>query len=84
MGIRTALRQGKAVTFAVLLVGIWTVLVWLDVYVSIEWASADFVGQSFVSGVVGLIVLAVLFGLLVVLYGELGETDPAPDPWPPR
>lgn len=84
MGARTALQQSKTVMFAVLLVGLWTVLVAINVYGSIDWGASGFAGRSVVGGIAGLLVLAVTLGLLVTLYSELSETEPAPEAWPPR
>ena len=93
MPLRTAIRQNRILTFAVLLVGAWTVLSWLHVLsISQSFVSGTvpiaspgtLVGQVWVSGLVGLLVMLVFLGLLVVLWGELGELDPLPDSFPPE
>lgn len=93
MPLRTAINQNKILTFALLLVGAWTVLTWLQVLSSSEAflsssvpvvSPVTAVGQVWVSGLVGLLVLLVFLGLLVVLWGELGETDPLPETFPPE
>ncbi|WP_096391355.1 hypothetical protein [Halopenitus persicus] len=83
MGLRTALRQTRWITIGALAVAIWTVVVWFDVLELMEWTAMDYVGRSAISGVVGLIVLGALIVLLVALFGELGEEEPAPESWPP-
>ncbi|MFC4439252.1 MULTISPECIES: hypothetical protein [Natrialbaceae] len=84
MGLRTAFQQNQLVLVGLLLFGAWIFLTILNVSSSMgDVVYGDWVGQS---GVVGLIGLAVLFalGLMVVLvYGELGETSPGPEEFPP-
>lgn len=83
MVIRTALRQSKWITFGLLLVFLWVLLAAmgvLEVVGSADWA---YLGQGAISGIAGLLVMVVALGLLVVLFGELTETEPGPEPWPP-
>lgn len=87
MGVRTALGQARWVTFGVMLAAVWTLLIAYEVATAFDWANwtvEAFLGQAAMSGIVGLLVMAILLGLMVVLYGELSESDPSPDPWPPR
>lgn len=87
MGIRTAIGQTWIGTFAVLAATAWILLSTYEVATTFDWTAwtpAEFVGQTAVSGVVGLVVMVLLLGLLVVLYGEMSETDPSPTPWPPE
>lgn len=87
MGMRTALRQTRWITFTVLAAAAWTLLIAYEVATAFDWANVsvqDFLGQAAVSGIVGLIVMAVFLGLLVVVYSELTETEPAPEVWPPE
>jgi len=86
MSMRTALRQTRWITFAVLATAAWTLLIAYEVATTLDWTRAtgrDLVGQAATSGVIGLVVMVVFVGLLVVLYGELTETEPTPDTWPP-
>lgn len=87
MSMRTAVRQTRWVTFAVLAATAWTLLIAYEVATAFDWTQVtgrDFAGQAATSGVVGLVVMVVFVGLLVVLYGELTETEPTPDTWPPE
>lgn len=84
MGIRTAIQQSRWVTLAALAVVIWSVVIWFEVLNGIEWASMDYIGRSAPSGVIGLIVLGAFIALLVAIYVELGEEEPAPQSWPPE
>jgi hypothetical protein len=84
MGIRTALQQTRWITLGALAVAIWAVVVWFEVLELIDWTSMDYIGRSAPSGVVGLVVLAALIALLVAMFGELGEEEPAPESWPPE
>lgn len=84
MGVRTALQQMRWITLGALAIAIWSIVTWFEVLELIEWGSMDYIGASAPSGVVGLIVLAALVGLLVALFGEMGEEEPAPESWPPE
>ncbi|MFB6161207.1 MAG: hypothetical protein ABEJ61_08535 [Haloferacaceae archaeon] len=86
MSMRTAVSQAAPITFGLLLAGLWVVVVGIDVFnatLAVLWSDTA-VGQTAASGVVGLLVIAVTLGLMVVLYGELTETTPAPEAWPPE
>jgi len=87
MSMRTALRQTRWVTFGVLAAVVWTLLITFEVATAFDWTAFSpgaFVGQTAVGGIAGVAVLVLLLGLLVVLYSELTETDPAPQAWPPE
>lgn len=81
MGVRTALTQSRIVTLGVVAAAIWVLLTILQVYGRLGPLSSGGVGQTPISGVIGLVVLGGLLALLLTLYGELSETDPAPEPW---
>jgi hypothetical protein len=81
MGIRTALTQARIVSLGVFAAAIWTVLTMLQVYGRLGPLSGGGVGQTPISGLIGLAVLGGALVLLLVLYGELSETEPAPEPW---
>ena len=81
MGIRTALTQARIVSLGVFAAAIWIVLTMLQVYGRLGPLSSGGVGQTPISGLVGLAVLGGALALLLVLYGELSETEPAPEPW---
>lgn len=86
MALRTALQMSKVLVIGVLLIAGWLLLNALQVFEtmnSIELGN-QVIGQGGMSGVIGLLVMAVLAGLLLFLYSELGETDPAPEPFPPE
>lgn len=87
MGMRTALQGTRWITFGVLAAAVWMLLIVYEVATAFDWAEVtvqNFLGQAAMSGVVGLVVMAVTLGLLVVFYGELAETEPAPEAWPPE
>lgn len=81
MGLRTALTQSRIVTLGVFAAAIWVVLTILQVYGRLGPLSSGGVGQTPIAGVVGLVVLAGLLALLLTLYSELSEMEPAPEPW---
>lgn len=81
MGLRTALTQARIVTLGVFAAAIWVVLTMLQVYGRMGPLSSGGVGQTPISGLVGLVVLGGLLALLLVLYAELSEEEPAPEPW---
>lgn len=88
MSLKTALDTNPVLVFAVLLFGGWLAMKWLDVLETMqmigELGLGQAVGQTLVSGVIGLIVMAVTVGLAVVLFAAMGEADPAPETFPPR
>ncbi|WP_435185893.1 hypothetical protein [Halobellus sp. EA9] len=87
MSLRTALREARIVTVAILVATLWTVLTILDIAGQFNWMAFDtsaYVGRTAVGGVVGLLVLIAFLGLLVGLYSEVTEADPAPETWPPQ
>ena len=88
MSLRTALDTNSVLVFALLLFGGWLVLKWLDVLEIMQTVGGlglgQGVGQTAVAGVIGLMVMAVLAGMAVVLFSAMGETDPLPEPFPPR
>ncbi|MEF8782804.1 MAG: hypothetical protein V5A39_07370 [Haloarculaceae archaeon] len=87
MSSRTALKQSKILTFAVLAAFVWLLFGLLRVATAFNWyefsGAADFLGRNAVGGIVGVLVLVVLLSVLVVLYSELSSADPTPDTWPP-
>ncbi len=86
MGLRDALRQSSLLTFILLGSFAYVLLVLLNVWQAVEWftlGSGDFVGQSAVGGIAGVVVMLVWLGVIVVLYGEVVESEPAPKSWPP-
>lgn len=83
MAMRNALSQSRVVTLGVALAAVWAVLTALRVWNGIEW-TAGYVGQTATSGIIGLLVLGGLFALLLVLYGELESSAPAPEPFTPE
>jgi hypothetical protein len=84
MGLKTAFSQARIVTFGVLAAAVWILLTVLQVFERLGPLSSGGVGQTPISGLVGLAVMGGLLAVLAVLYSELGETEPSPDPWPPE
>jgi hypothetical protein len=86
MSIQTALKQSKVLTFVVIGIFRWLLLTLIRVASAFDWtavSAADFIGRNALGGVVGVIVMLILLGVLVTLFGELMESDPLPDTWPP-
>lgn len=86
MATRETLVRGSWITVFVLLFGGWVILKGLEV---LNTAEASFgtgitIGQTVVSGIVGLLVMVFVLALLFVLYGELGEDNPTPETFPPQ
>lgn len=86
MGARDSLRLGSWITVVVLLAGGWIVLVGLRVAdtASLGLATGETVGQTVMSGVVGVLVMFAFLLLAFALYGELGEQEPRPETFPPQ
>lgn len=78
--------MSKLLVFGVLLAAGWLLLNVMQVFETMGSITLgnEVIGQGGASGIVGLLVMAVLAGLLLFLYSELGETDPSPEPFPPE
>lgn len=84
MTLRSALRQSPWLAFVMLLAFLWLLVNGIGMLGALDFAGSTAVGQWGVSGVVGLVVLGIALALLVVMFGELSESEPGPEPWPPR
>lgn len=85
MGTRTAIQQSSVVAFGLMFVAGWVLLVSLGVAAGAKPIRlGDWVGRHGVGAAVGLTVLVAFLVLTVVVLGEHGETDPAPQEWPPE
>lgn len=92
MGIRDAIGRSTYLTVMVIAFGLWASVIAVRTFNTIEgaWlgtsdvAVGGFVGQAVGSGIVGIVVLVASVGLLLVMFGELEESEPAPTPWPPE
>ena len=85
MALQTALEQNPVLTIGFLLFGGWLALTTLSVVSSMgPLMGGSWVGNSGIGGLFGLGVMLVLGVLLVYLYAELAEADPAPDSFPPE
>lgn len=86
MGMRNALKQSGWITFVLLLGMGWIVLSGLSVFglSKAGWSIGETVGRTAVSGAIGLLVMAVVLGFAIVLFSELGESEPAPRRFPPE
>lgn len=86
MGARDSLRLGSWITVVVLLAGGWIVLVGLRVAdtAALGIATGETVGQTIMSGVIGVLVMFAFLLLAFTLYGELGEQEPRPETFPPQ
>jgi hypothetical protein len=85
MALKTALEHNPVLTVGFVLAGAWIALTTLNVVSSMGALTlGDWVGHSGVGGLFGLGVMFVLGVLLLYLYAELAETDPAPETFPPE
>jgi hypothetical protein len=91
MSMRTALSQARVVTIGVLAAVVWTIIVGLRVFDSIDfWGVAeagvvgDAIGTNAAGGILGLLVMAIALLAALQLLAELGNSDPAPEAWPPN
>lgn len=86
MGARDSLKQGSWITVVVLLAAGWIVLVGLGMAdtASLGIATGETVGQTVMSGVIGILVVFGVLLLAFALYGELGEQEPEPETFPPQ
>ena len=86
MALRDALRMSKLLVFGLFLFGGWLLLSALQVVEAMGSfdLGSQVIGQGGTSGVIGVLVMAVFAGLLLYLYSEIGQSDPSPEPFPPR
>lgn len=93
MTLRNGIKQSKLLTFGLLLVGGWTVVQVLRVVELTEsfatlgipiLSSSTPVGRVAASGIMGVLVMLAFLGLLVVLWGEVGEFEPRPEEFRPE
>lgn len=87
MSMRTAVKQSSLVTFLLVLAVAWIALTAVNVAQTMsgyESLAGPYIGQSFVGGIVGLVALVVTAFLFWYAYGELGETEPGPETFPPE
>lgn len=74
-----------ALGFVLLLAAGWIVLTAIQVFNAMEAGGAGgFIGQTPVGGVIGLLVMLSLLALLFVIYGEVSESEPGPQSFPPQ
>ena len=85
MALKTALEHNPLLTVVFILFGGWLALTALNVFASMgPVVGGNWVGPNGAGGLFGLGVILVLGVLLVYLYAELAEADPAPDGFPPE
>lgn len=87
MGLRSAIEQTGWLPLAVLLVLLWTVVTAISLTGMMQpyaGLGGEYVGQTFLSGGVGLLVLLVFGSAVAYLYGELDKGQPTPDEFPPQ
>ena len=84
MSLRQSLGNTRLLALALLAGMAWIGFTAVQVLGSIEYWAPAAVGQTAGAGVVGLLVLTIVFVLSLSLFGSLGESDPAPQTWPPE
>ncbi|MFB6270074.1 MAG: hypothetical protein ABEH83_09030 [Halobacterium sp.] len=87
MGLRTAIDQLGWLPIAGLLVLLWTIVTAISVTGMMQpyaGLGTEYVGQTFIGGAVGLLVLLGFGALVAYAYTEMGEAEPAPDSFPPQ
>lgn len=84
MSLRNAGRQSPILLTAVLLFSAWVAVNVFRVFDTIPsiWTEGGGVGQTWFSGLIGLVVMLSVVGLLIALYGALSESEPIPDAFP--
>ncbi|MXR22218.1 hypothetical protein [Halobacterium bonnevillei] len=82
---RNAVANTGWLPVVALLVLLWAIVTAVNVVGQMQaYAGGDYVGQPFVSGAVGLLVL-LGFGVAVAYaYSEMGRSEPAPESFPPE
>ncbi|MGB9963467.1 hypothetical protein [Halobacterium sp. CBA1126] len=87
MSLRDGIDQTGWLPVGVLLVLLWAVVTAIDVANlthAYSGVTGPYVGQTFVGGALGLLVLLGFGAGLVYVYGETGEREPTPESFPPR
>lgn len=78
-------RRNPVLFAAVLLLFGWIILGAMTTVGEMSTEPAyEFIGQTPASGWVGVLVMAAALGLLILLYGELGDGEELPDQFPPE
>jgi hypothetical protein len=82
---RNAVARMGWLPVVALLVLLWAIVTAVNVVGQMQaYASGDYVGQTFVGGAVGLLVL-LGFGIAVAYaYSEMGRSEPVPETFPPE
>lgn len=86
MALKNAVSQSWVLTAMATGIGLWCAYIAVQTFARIEtiWAfDGSYIGANPVGGLAGIAVLVGIVALLFVYLGELGESDPAPEAWPP-
>ena len=86
MGIRNAVGQSGLLTAMAVAIMAWFVVIAFRTFNTMEslWDPTNSVGQTAVSGLIGRGGMRAVLALLFVFFGELGESEPGPEPWTPE
>ena len=84
MSLREAFGQAQLLTLFLLAGMGWIVFTAAQVLGNINYWAPATVGQTAGAGIVGLVVLAAVFVFSLSLFSGLGESEPAPQTWPPE
>lgn len=87
MSMRSAVGQMGWIPVAGLLVLLWAIVTAVNLVGTMQsyaGLGGAYVGQTFVGGAMGLLVLLGFAAAVMFVYGEMGEDGPAPESFPPR
>lgn len=84
MTSRNAIRNSPVLAGVLLLAALWVLLTLMNVFNARGPLNGEWVGANGVAGLVGVVVLAIILGLAVVVFADLGESEPQPEAFPPQ
>ena len=83
------MRQSRVLTLVLLTLMVWLLVTILRIGVDVtrRWepgAAGEYIGASPIGGAMGVLVMLGVLVLLLVLYSEVGHSEPGPSTWPPE